>query len=256
MTDLNAIARLLDEAAAHATAVPQLSGSGLTLDLQQAYEVQARAIGYRLARGEKLVGVKMGFTSRAKMQQMGVADLIWGRLTDAMILADGCTLDLHHYIHPRIEPEIAFRLGRPLCGEVSLAEAVAAVESIAVAMEVIDSRYENFRFSLEDVVADNSSSSGFVIGPWQTPRDDISELEMTLKFDGTRVQAGSSAAILGNPYQSLVEAARLAATSGMTLESGWIVLAGATTAAEELRPGRQVRVEAPALGSAVLNIAA
>lgn len=256
MSNLMAIAQLLDDAARHATAVPQLSTSGFTLDLAQAYQVQAGSIDRRLARGEQLVGVKMGFTSRAKMQQMGVDDLIWGRLTDGMALSDGGTLQLHHYVHPRVEPEIAFRLGSPLRGEISLAQAMAAVDAVAIAMEVIDSRYENFRFSLVDVVADNSSSSGFVIGPWQAPVADIGTLPIKLLFDNTTVQQDSSAAILGNPYQSLVEAARLAAESGLTLEAGWIVLAGAATAASALHPGTTVSAECPQLGSVALTIAA
>ena len=255
MTDINVIAALLDTAAHTATAIPQLSENGHPLNLEQAYEVQALSIDRRLARGEKLVGVKMGFTSRAKMEQMGVDDLIWGRLTDAMMLADGGSLDISDYVHPRIEPEIAFRLSRPLRGEVTLAEAMAAVESVAPAMELIDSRYENFKFSLEDVVADNSSSSGFVIGAWQAPGEDISNLGMSLEFDGEAVQVGSSAAILGNPYRSLVEAARLAGNAGMTLETGWIVLAGAATAAEALRPGVHVRVSTQQLGTAEISVA-
>jgi 2-oxo-3-hexenedioate decarboxylase len=255
MTDLTAIAQLLDDAARHARAIPQLSTSGFPLELEQAYEVQARSISRRLDRGERLIGIKMGFTSQAKMRQMGVDDMIWGRLTDTMALADGGSLDLHHYVHPRVEPEIAFRLGAPLRGDVSLEAAMAAVNGVAVAMEVIDSRYENFKFSLADVVADNSSSSGFVIGPWQAPGVDISALPISLKFDGLTVEQGSSAAILGNPYQSLVEAARLAGASGITLEAGWIVLAGGATAAAALRPGTQVTVETPLLGSAALNIA-
>jgi 2-oxo-3-hexenedioate decarboxylase len=256
MTDLKAVAQLVDDAAYNACAIRQLSANGNPLNLEQAYQVQADSINRRLTRGEKLVGVKMGFTSRAKMLQMGVDDLIWGRLTDAMMLRDGDTIALENYVHPRIEPEVAFRLAKPLSGEVTLDEAVAALDAIAPAMEIIDSRYENFKFSLEDVVADNSSSSGFVIGPWQTPRADISDLDMSLAFDGEVVQQGSSAAILGNPYLSLVEAARLAGNAGITLQAGWIVLAGAATAAEALRPGVEVTMNTRELGSAAINVAA
>ncbi|MCZ6487040.1 MAG: fumarylacetoacetate hydrolase family protein [Gammaproteobacteria bacterium] len=255
MTDLNAIAQRVDEAARTGTAIEQLSTSGSALSLEQAYQVQATSIDRRLDRGEQLVGVKMGFTSRAKMIQMGVEDMIWGRLTDAMTLDNGATLSLAGYVHPRIEPEVAFRLKSPLSGTISIEEAKAAIDGVAVAMEIIDSRYQNFKFSLEDVVADNSSSSSYVIGPWREPLDDISDLAMTLAFDGETVQAGSSQDILGNPYESLVEAARLAADAGMTLEAGWVVLAGAATAAEALRPGISVNTSAEQLGSVSLNIA-
>jgi len=255
MTDLTAIAQRVDDAAHRATAIAQLSESGSPLSLAEAYTVQAKSIDLRLQRGEQLVGVKMGFTSRAKMLQMGVEDLIWGRLTNAMALEDGATINLENYVHPRIEPEVAFRLKSPLRGEVSLQQAKSAVGALAVAMEIIDSRYENFKFSLEDVVADNSSSSSYVIGPWVDPIADISNLAMRMSFDGETVQSGSSNDILGDPYQSLVEAARLAGDAGLTLEAGWVVLAGAATAAEALRPGVQVNVEAQQLGGASLHVA-
>ncbi len=255
MTNIQAIAELLDNAANTATAVVQLSESGNVLSLAEAYDVQATSIGRRLARGERLVGVKMGFTSRAKMIQMGVDDLIWGRLTDAMLLEDGASIDLENYVHPRIEPEVAFKLSQPLSGQVTLEQAKAAVEVIAPAMEIIDSRYKNFKFSLEDVVADNSSSSGFVIGKWQAPLDDISDLAMDMQFDGKSVQQGSSADILGDPYLSLVEAARLAGQSGMVLEAGWVVLAGAATAAEALRAGVRVQLHTAELGGTHLSVA-
>ena len=128
--DIARLAERLDNAARQARAVAQLSAES-TLDLAEAYAVQTASIGRRLARGERQVGVKMGFTSRAKMQQMGVSDLIWGRLTDAMRIDAGAELPLDRFIHPRAEPEIAFRLARPLAGAVSLGEAMAAVDGVA-----------------------------------------------------------------------------------------------------------------------------
>jgi 2-oxo-3-hexenedioate decarboxylase len=256
MTNLTAIAKQVDAAARHAQAIEQLSLAGHPLSLEQAYAVQKLSIDQRLARGEQVVGIKMGFTSRAKMQQMGVDDLIWGYLTDAMHIDNGGEVDLAAYVHPRMEPEVAFRLKAPLSGEVSLEQAMAAVDSVAVAMELIDSRYRNFKFSLEDVVADNCSSSGFVIGPWLPPPADLRDLDMALRFGDDIVQSGSSNDILGNPYASLVEAARLATESGVALEAGWIVLAGAATAAEALRPGTTVTTHAAQLGDCSMTVAA
>jgi 2-oxo-3-hexenedioate decarboxylase len=256
MTDLSALAQLVDNAALHANAIEQLSASGHALTLTEAYQVQALSIGRRLERGEKRIGIKMGFTSRAKMAQMGVDDLIWGPLTDAMMIEDGASISLDRYVHPRIEPEVVFRLGKPLSGDVTLEEALTSIEAIAPAMELIDSRYENFKFSLQDVVADNCSSSGVIIGQWQEPRADISGLDMELVFDGDVVQQGSSSDILGDPYQSLVEAARLAGEAGVILEAGWIVMAGGATAAEALRPSLNVTMNAQELGSVSVNITA
>lgn len=255
MPDLDLIAERLDTAARTARSTGQITADHPGFALDDAYAVQRRLIDRRIARGEKPVGMKMGFTSRAKMAQMGVSDLIWGRLTDAMQIADGGTLDMARFVHPRAEPEIAFRLKAPLSGTATLAEARTAIGEIAPAIEIIDSRYTDFRFALTDVVADNSSSSAFVIGDWQAPFDDLSDIAMTMCFDGQPVQSGSTAAILGDPVQSLVEAARLTAASGVTLEAGWIILCGAATSAEALKPGIRVTLDAGALGQVDFSVA-
>jgi len=254
--NLSELAVMVDDAAHQANAIGQLSGQGYDLTLDQAYEVQKQSIDRRLARGENQVGIKMGFTSRAKMVQMGVDDMIWGPLTDAMAIEDGSEADFSRFVHPRVEPEIAFLLKKPLSGQVSLMEAMSAVEAVAPALEIIDSRYQNFKFSLEDVIADNCSSSGFVIGAWQKADIDISNLGMVLEFDGTPVQIGSSAAILGNPWRALTAASRLAGEIESELKSGWIVLAGASTAAEALRPGVHVKVNTQELGTAEFKVGA
>src|SRR5690606_15497249 len=200
-------------------------------------------------------GMKMGFTSRAKMVQMGVHDMIWGRLTDGMMIEDGGEVALSRFIHPRVEPEVAFLMKAPLSGMVSPAQAMAAVDAVAPALEIIDSRYKDFKFSLTDVVADNSSSSGFVVGPWCRPDQDLANLGMVLTFDGRPVQIGSTAAILGHPARSLAAAARMAASAGERLEPGWIVMAGGATAAEALRAGVYVQLDVQNLGSVSFSVA-
>jgi 2-oxo-3-hexenedioate decarboxylase len=133
---------------------------------------------------------------------MGIDEMIWGRLTDAMLIEDGGSIVFERYVHPRVEPEVAFLLHTPLAASVTPPAALAAVAAVAPALEIIDSRYRDFRFSLTDVVADNSSSSSFVIGPWASPTTDISNLGMILSIDGVARQIGSSAAILGHPIRS------------------------------------------------------
>ncbi len=253
MTDLARLAEQVDEAARAATAIPQLThNTPLTGD--DGYAIQALSMARRYARGERRIGVKMGLTSRAKMVQVGVDEAVWGRLTDAMRIDDGGRVSMTSYVHPRVEPEVAFLMKRPLAGNVSAAEAMDAVEAIAPAMEIIDSRYENFKFTLADVVADNSSSSGFVVGNWRSPDLDISNLGMVLEFDGRPVQIGSSAAILGHPVRSLVAAARAVARWGEQLEKGWIVLAGAATAAQPLVAGVSVRADVESLGRVAFDV--
>jgi 2-oxo-3-hexenedioate decarboxylase len=247
MTDIAALAQRLDDAARFARAIPQLAEP---LSLEDAYRVQAASIARRYDRGQCRIGIKMGFTSRAKMVQMGLDEMIWGRLTDAMLVEDGGSISFSHYVHPRVEPEIAFLLRHALPGQVTAPAALAAVEAVAPALEIIDSRYLNFKFSLTDVVADNSSSSSFVVGPWASPATDISNLGMLLSIDGAPRQIGSSAAILGHPIRSLVAAARLAAAAGEPLQAGAIVMAGGATAAEPLAPGQHVRLETSRVGRA------
>jgi 2-oxo-3-hexenedioate decarboxylase len=251
MTNLDTIASRLDEAAVTAMPLAQLA-EPLTLD--QAYEVQALLLARRYRRGERPIGIKMGFTSRAKMAQMGVNDLIWGRLTDRMLFRAGDTISRRAFVHPRAEPEIAFLLKTPLSGTVDATTAMSAVAAVAAALEIIDSRYRDFKFSLTDVVADNSSSSALVVGRWVEPTFDLGTLRMQLVIDGVVRQTGSSAAILGHPIESLINAARLVAERGETLKAGDIVMAGAATAAEALAPGQQVRAEVERLGSVSFSV--
>lgn len=250
MSSHASLATIVDDAARNAVAVQQLTQANPDLDGPAGYAIQALSVDRRLGRGERLVGVKLGLTSRAKMQQVNVNEVIIGRLTDAMQIPEGGEVSIDRFIHPRIEPEIAFVLKRPLAGKVTLAEAAAAVDAVMPGLEIIDSRYIDFKFTLADVVADNTSAAGFVLGPPSPLQADISNLGMTLNFNGRPVQIGSSAAILGHPLRALVEAARLAEVIGVSLAAGSIVLAGAATAAVELKPGIHVTAEVTGLGRA------
>ena len=168
----------------------------------------------------------MGFTSRAKMVQMGVHDMIWGRLTDAMIVEDGGTTSFKTYVHPRIEPEIAFLLKQELVGTITPMQALSAVEAVAPAVELIDSRYQAFKFSLTDVVADNSSSSGFVVGPWHRP-----DLDCSQPRHRRVVQRRAEARGLDGGHPRAIRCARssrpraLRREADEPLQPGWIVMA-------------------------------
>ncbi|MFB4312246.1 2-keto-4-pentenoate hydratase [Actinomadura sp. GTD37] len=242
MVDVHALAATLDEAARDVRAVPKLT-ERTPFDVPAAYAVQRVGIERRRRRGERLAGVKMGFTSRAKMVQMGVDDVIWGLLTDGMLAES--SVDVSRLIHPRVEPEIAYLIGREVRSPVEVESAVAGV---AVGFEVLDSRYRDFGFTLPDVIADNASAARFGYGAWHPPRD-LSNVGLLMEIDGRPVQAGSSAAILGDPARSLRAAARLALGAGLKLEPGWIVLAGAATAAVPLPKGAHVRVTGAGLGA-------
>ncbi|WP_298214516.1 2-keto-4-pentenoate hydratase [Acidocella sp.] len=253
---LAALAARLDEAARTATATAQLIETHPDLTTEDAYAIQRLSIQRRWQRGETRAGFKMGLTSRAKMQQVGVSEVTWGRLTNAMRQQEGGSLRRSAFVHPRAEPEIAYIIGKPLAGEVSAVEAMRAVEAVAPAMEIIDSRYANFKFSLPDVIADNSSSSAFFIGSWVRPETDVANLGIVLEVDGRAVEIGSSAAILGHPVRALVAAARLLGRAGESLMPGDILLAGAATAAHALRPGEHIRAAIQNLGAVSFTVEA
>lgn len=233
-------AAALDTAQRTAAPISQLSAAD-AVGLDTAYATQHALIARRLARGERVTGVKLGFTSRAKAQQMGVHDVILGTLTDAMRLDDGAVFDRRSAIHPRVEPEVAYLLAADVDGTAVDRPLSSLVAAVAPALEIIDSRYRDFRFSLADVVADNASAAAYAIGPW-TPLDRAGALDnraVRLEIDGRTVATGSTAAILGDPGRAIGAAARLAARHGFTLRAGTVLLAGAATAALPL-PGRGV----------------
>jgi 2-oxo-3-hexenedioate decarboxylase len=250
---LNALAKRIDTAAQQGTAIPQLSLES-DFSVAEAYDIQTQSIERRFQGGEHFVGLKLGFTSKAKRVQMGVEDLIWGRLTDAMQAPDGGVFSTQNSIHPRIEPEVAFILKKAITRPVSMTEATGYIEAIAPALEIIDSRYQNFKFSLADVVADNCSSSGFVLGPYNRPDTDIHNLGMLLHINGKLTHTGSSAAILGNPMRALPEISRLAMAYGQELPEGCIILAGAATPAVHIHAGDFVQLEMEKLGNASILI--
>ncbi|WP_082748870.1 2-keto-4-pentenoate hydratase [Nocardioides jensenii] len=246
--NIEELAARLDEAVRDATAIAQLSDERpLTLD--EAYAVQRAGIALRVGRGDPVVGVKLGFTSEAKARQMGVSDVIIGQLTAGTEVTDGASVDLATMVHPRVEPEVAFRLGVELSPEND--DPLSTVAEVAPALEIIDSRYRDFRFSLEDVVADNTSAARYVLGEWlpfAQHRGRVSDAEVTLAFDGEPREHGSTSAILGDALLAVAAAQRMAARYGLPLPAGSVILAGAATAAVAMEPGVLVEATVEGLG--------
>lgn len=255
MKPLSQIATTLDQAAMDASATVQVSHEqNITLD--DAYAIQKQSIKLRFDRGESLTGLKLGFTSKAKMEQMGVHDIIWGRLTSTMEIKPEGSLERSKFIHPRVEPEIAFRLSKKIDRVLELNEVGDYIDGVAAALEVIDSRYQNFKFSLEDVVADNCSSAAYIIGDWLDPKTAVQDLSIILTINGKDAQTGNSNAILGNPLESLVEISRMLAKYGETVEAGSTILAGAATSAVHIHEGDQIEGQFAGLGSVKFNVVA
>ena len=225
------------------------------LDLQTAYAVQDEVLRRKLADGQSVVGVKLGLTSRAKQQRMNVHAPLTGWLTDAMVLPAGVPVPQGELIHPRAEPEIVFVMGAPLEGPgVTAATAMSAVESVYAGVEIIDSRYRDFRFTLADVVADIASSARFTVGSvGRRPMDlDLAMEACLLEVDGVVVDSATGAAVQGHPAEALALAANDLARRGLRIEAGWLVLTGGMTDAVFTLPGSSVTAHFTNLGSVVV----
>jgi 2-oxo-3-hexenedioate decarboxylase len=261
--EIDRLAALLDEAAMNATPVAMISDSIEGLLPQDGYRVQRASMALRRLRADDVIGMKMGLTSKAKMEQMGVHEPIYGTLTSAMRLSDGGVLEHASCCHPRTEPEVAFLLGKDIEGPLTAAEAMRHVDGVCCALEIIDSRYQDFKFALPDVVADNASSSRFVLSSTLLPRDavDTANLGMVMEIEGPpgsgrrEVQIGSSAAIYEHPAKSLAALTELLAPVGVPLLAGMVVLCGGATAAVALQPGDRVQLRVDQLGSCGFTVA-
>lgn len=231
MSFITSAADRLHTAALTRTPIEQLSFNQ-QFTLEEAYQIQHKLIEHRLSQGHKLIGVKMGFTSEAKMKQMGVSDMIMGMLTSDMLHTNGGTMSLSEFIHPRVEPEICFILKEDINEVLDEHQVKIKVSGIAAAIEVIDSRYKNFKFSLSDVVADNCSSAAFVVGILDTDiQNTLIDKRIQLNINGEAAEIGSSNDILGNPWKSLAAATRLAQQYNIPLKKDMYVMAGAATSA-------------------------
>ncbi|WP_184729281.1 2-keto-4-pentenoate hydratase [Saccharopolyspora phatthalungensis] len=224
------------------------------LDVATGYAIQDEALRLRRERGETLVGLKLGLTSRAKQQRMGIDAPLLAWLTDAMILPAG--VPVPELIHPRAEPELVFVMGKRLAGPgATAATALAAVSHVCAGIEIIDSRYCDYKFTLPDVVADNGSSAFFSLGPVSKPP---SELDLSLEaalveVDGKIVDTATGAAVQGHPAEALALAANALAARGLAIEPGWVVLTGGMTDAVEMKSGSRVAAHFSNLGSVTLT---
>ncbi len=221
-------------------------------DAQTAYQVQDRALQLRLDRGETIVGIKLGVTSRAKQKQVNVSEPGVAWLTDAMPLAAGLPVPIDTLIQPRVEPEIAFLLRRDLAGPgVTATSALDAVGQVFGALEIIDSRYSGYQFTMADATADNASSARYVVGPLVVDPNglDLGLEACLLEVDGEVVDSATGTAVLGHPAEALAFAANQLSARGHTLKAGWIVLTGGMTDAVPLTPGRSISAQFTHLGT-------
>ncbi|MCY9695480.1 2-keto-4-pentenoate hydratase [Paenibacillus alginolyticus] len=216
-----------------------------------AYKIQEELVGLKLQEGHRIIGPKMGLTSRAKMKQMNVEEPIYGYVFDYMVVPDK-TLYLNELIHPKVEAEIAFILGKDIEGpNVTIEQVIEATEYVAPALEIIDSRYKDFKFTLPDVIADNASSSKVFMGStFKRPQElELDLVGVTLSINGEIKELGASAAVLGHPAESLVLLARMLSRKGLKLKAGQVILTGGITGAVMLSDGDVVQAKWDGLGS-------
>lgn len=256
----NQIVRLaehLHQARSERRETGRLTESDGAFDVATAYRIQAHGIALRLKAGELRSGMKMGLTSEAKRKQMNLDSPVYGVLTDKMFVKDGGSVRVSDGIHPKAEPEIAFGLKHAIRGRLSYADAAAAVDWVSPAIEILDSRYKGFKyFSLEDVIADNSSSYLYVIGAGRRPLKgmDLKGVDLVLKVNGVEAQRGKGEAISGDPLLSLVQLGELCERHGEKVEAGQVVLAGAATVAVALESGQRIELDAGPLGPVSFSV--
>lgn len=236
-------ATVLHEARLHATSIPQISKDLLDFSRSDAYQIQELQFKLQQSTGARQIGWKMGLTSEAKRKQMNLDSPLYGFLTQNMQVENNGLFSLKGTIHSKIEPEVAFLITHELSGSVSREQVLNACGGVSSALEILDSRYDQFKyFSMEDVIADNSSSSHFVLGPWLTDfhKLDLKNLKMAMSVNGKVAQSGISSDISGDPVQSVIQLCQLLAERDQKLAAGSIVLAGAATIAENLSPGMKI----------------
>ncbi|MEU5583054.1 fumarylacetoacetate hydrolase family protein [Streptomyces huasconensis] len=227
------------------------------LRLETAYRVQAAIVARRIAAGARVVGHKAGATSKAIQEQAGVDEPDSGVLLDDMVLHTGSAMHRSVLMQPRVEAEVAFRLGSDLSGPgLALEEARAAVKEVFLALEVIDTRFTDWQVTIADSIADNASCARVVTGPMVAlePDLDLAAEPVVVSVNGTAVATGEGRAVLGDPLRVLVWLAGRLHRFGDGLRAGQLVLAGAVHASLPLEAGTTVHAHSPHLPPVELHV--
>ncbi|NUU04051.1 2-oxopent-4-enoate hydratase [Herbaspirillum robiniae] len=223
------------------------------ITIEDAYRIQQHMIARRVQAGERVIGKKIGVTSKAVMDMLKVGQPDFGHLTSAMVYNDGAAISMAGLIAPKAEGEIAFILKDDLCGPgVTERDVLAATRCVLPCFEIVDSRIRDWKIRIEDTVADNASSGVFVLGDTGVdPRAlDLSTVGMTLELNGEVAATGAGAAALGNPLAAVAWLANTLGALGMPLEAGEVILSGSLAAMLPVKAGDQLRVWLGGIGSA------
>ncbi|GAA3999409.1 fumarylacetoacetate hydrolase family protein [Comamonas faecalis] len=252
------LAEHLETCQLEARDTPKITNDHPDMDWDDAYAIQDAILQRKLARGARVVGLKAGLTSHAKMQQMGVTDPVFGFLVDEFVVAEGATVKTGELIHPKVEPEIAFVLKTALKGPgCHIGSVLAATDFVMPGIEVIDSRYRDFKFDLKSVVADNTSASRFVVGgqPLRVQDVDLRTVGLVLEKNGQPVALGAGAAVLGHPAAAIAALANHLGRRGQEIPAGSLILSGGATEAVSVQAGDNVTLRVQDMGSVSLIFA-
>lgn len=252
-------AQLLLQAKASGTPIAPLTEQLDGLTVEDAYAIQLEQVRAWTADGRRIIGHKVGLTSLAMQRQLGVDQPDFGHLTDDFAHLEHEPIGLGTYLQPRVEPEVAFVLRKPLTGPgVTVTEAIDAVDYVLPALEIVDSRIADWKIALVDTIADNASSGGFVLGSTPTRLTDV-DLRLTgcvFTRNSQVVGTGAGGAVLGSPINSLVWLANTVGAFGTTLEAGHVILPGSVTSMVPVAPGDVFTATFGGLGSVTACFAA
>jgi len=253
--DSATIARLaehLEECELNARDTLKITDDHPDMDWDDAYAIQDEIRRRKLARGNKIVGLKCGLTSYAKMKQMGVETPCFGFVTDYGAVPDGGEVKVSELIHPKVEPEICFVLKHALKGPgCHIGAVLAATDFVMPGIEVIDSRYRDFKFDLKSVIADNTSAARFVVGGQTLPAEgvDLRTLGVVLEKNGEIVTLASGAAVLGHPAAAVAALVNHLGARGEEVPAGTLILSGGITEAVAVKPGDHINLRVQGMGS-------
>lgn len=211
------------------------------LTVETAYDIQDKLIELKCKHEQTSIsGLKLGLTSKAKQQMMGVHEPTYGVLLANMAVNAQHPISLKSFIHPKIEPEIAFVFKQDLVGPVvTVAHVLTATAYVAPAMEIIDSRYLNFHFTLPDVIADNSSSSRYIVGSQKYAVNEVDLVNMGCIFtqNDEMIATSTAGSVMGHPARAIAWMANKLIARGQHIRAGDIVLSGALTGSATMHAG-------------------
>ena len=228
------------------------------IDIDEAYKIQLAMIEMKKADGAKVVGKKIGLTSKAMQKMLNVDQPDYGHIFDTMVLHDGAVFAVGELIQPKIEPEIAFILDREIKGPgITPLQVLAATRFVVPALEIIDSRIEGWKIKLCDTIADNASSARVVLGnsPRRVDERDLKLVGMILEKNGDIVQTGAGGAVLGHPAVAVAWLANAVGRFGVSLSAGDIIMPGALCGAVDVGAGDLLQASFDGLGTVSVRFA-